>query len=206
MRERCLPEDVIRDLAIEVAGGDVRGTSWQLALSAEILAGMFAADGRVIREHLEACLDCRERLERASRAIDAYREELKSPFVRQAARELIAAADKKNGVVLRFAPYAGHDAHRLALAAQTVSPGTSPLRFCSDDERILLKEVHEAESGSRAKLFLLQAEDAELIRGATIIFLGTEYTADDMGYIDFADASLLIGEESEFIIEPRHRL
>ena len=203
MRNRCLPESIMRALAIEVAGGDVRGTSWQAALSSGILERLLGADAGIAREHLETCDDCRERLERELRYLEGYRAGLRSSSVRDAARDILSASERGIIRILRFAPYLADDSPTAAMAAQTSSPEVPALRFCSADDKVLLKEVESPKGESRKRLFFLMADSPQLIQGATVLFAGSEYAPDGEGYFDFGDAALMIDQESEFVVKLR---
>ena len=63
--------------------------------------------------------------------------------------------------------------------------------------------METAESAARRRLFILQADRPELVRGAVVVFSGVEYAANDDGYIDFGTAVPAIDQGSEFVVKSR---
>lgn len=201
MRDRCLPEKYVRALAIEVAGGDVRETSWQQALSIDTLTRLFGAEAGIVQGHLGSCPDCMERINRELRSIDACREELSSFHAQRSARAILAAADIAFGVVLKFASYDSESAS-LPMAARTSPALSHPLRFCSSDENVVLKEIDSGAFMDRKRLFVLMGVIDQFGPKPVIFFAGREYCPDQRGVVDFADAAELIDDQSEFIVRP----
>lgn len=206
----CLSQESLGILAIRIAQGAGDPKAPGEGSPEYLSVDLFPPDEKEMREHLESCPVCRERLLDEVYSVRRYLEGLENP-------ENIKRFDKimKNlqdhddpaktesdyvETILYFDAY-GQGEEKIALAAASESFETQLMRFSSKDGKMILREYPGSSPGQSK--YQLIADDQELANYAEVIIGEQSFQTNEQGLLELKDLEIELSKSTEFRIRSR---
>ena len=199
-----IPEGMLEALAIRALGGAGAEGAPETG-SAATGADLFQPGEEDLRSHLEACEMCRETLEELIEFVSYYRQALQTADVDERFDILLrsissmepsgSAESVPEGIELVYEPYTKPFEGVPQLAAATERPEREPLRFCSGDGNLVLREFPDIATGRPS--YFLAGERGISTSGVEVVVDGRVLITDQNGRLDADSVGLSISKDSK---------
>ncbi|MDD3642999.1 MAG: hypothetical protein PHQ19_06025 [Candidatus Krumholzibacteria bacterium] len=152
---------------------------------------------------------CRETLEELMEFVRHYYRALESSRVDDRFERLMRAvptafpdspgpAHGTEGIELIYRPFREPFGEQARWAAATEPPSRAPLRFCSADDRYVLRE--RSDPAARRPSFCLFAEEGVRIDGVELVIDGVRCVTGPLGMLDTEKAGLVLTRDSRITL------
>ncbi len=206
----CLSREGLGSLAIRIAqdagdpGAPGEGSPEYLSVD------LFSPDEEEIRQHLESCPSCRKKLLEEVYSARRYLDGLENPENIKRFEKLMGSVEDQDrqiesDYIETILVYDAYDQGEgmVPLAADSEPDFTPPMRFCSEDGTMIIREFQE--SGSAQPKYMLIVEAPSLSDDAEVIIGEQSFRISPEGWLELKDLAIEITESTIFRIRSRRK-